>query len=173
MRSQRSLTLKGKVRADSILARSKCYTHRPDTYLQTASTISGFPLAVRRRIIHIRGMSDFPVIPSGQIHLSSDTGSARNPYASGKPFDAGKTTAPAGTGDFPPRCARNRDLLYCRYPATPSTSPQTVPGAPSYPPQSPLRGFGHAKKACPCVLRDARGPKLGENKRLPDQAYGR
>ncbi len=58
MRSERSLTLKGRVRADSIVARSKCSTHRPDTYLQTASTISGFPLAVQRRIIHIRGMSD-------------------------------------------------------------------------------------------------------------------
>lgn len=63
MRSERSLTLKGRVRADSIVARSKCSTHRPDTYLQTASTISGFPLAVQRRIIHIRGMSGFPIRP--------------------------------------------------------------------------------------------------------------
>ena len=79
-----------------------------------------------------------------QIHLSSVTGSARNPFGRGKPLGARQTTAPAATRDLPtPRCARNRDLLYRRHLAVPSTSPQTVPGVRRYPQQSPLRGFDY------------------------------
>ena len=36
-----------------------------------------------------------------QIHLSSVTGSARNPFGSGKPFGVRQTAAPAATGDLP------------------------------------------------------------------------
>jgi DinB family len=36
-----------------------------------------------------------------QLHLSSVTGSARNPFGSGKPFGARQTTAPAATRDLP------------------------------------------------------------------------
>jgi len=36
-----------------------------------------------------------------QIHLSSVTGSARNPFGRGKPLGARQTTAPAATRDLP------------------------------------------------------------------------
>jgi hypothetical protein len=49
----------------------------------------------------IPGMSDSPITHQGQVHQNSVTGSARNPFASGKLFGVRQTIAPPATRDLP------------------------------------------------------------------------
>src|ERR1700756_3215268 len=68
----------------------------------------------------------------------------------------------------PPRGAQSRDSPYHQHLAVPSTSLQTVPGALPYPPRSPLRGFGRARKrGYLSDLHDVRGREVGRKRMSP------
>jgi hypothetical protein len=84
----------------------------------------------------------------------------------------------------PPRGARSRDSQYRQRLGVPSTSLQTVPGALPYPPRSPLRGFGRARKrgylsdlhdvlpVCLAPVRTTTGRVLAERRRRGSTARG-
>jgi hypothetical protein len=129
----------------------------------------------------IRGLSDFPVTP---FPISSILDSVYSRL--GKFIQARSQVSPEIHSEaesrlvcdrrqqqrlrviFPPRCARSRDLLYRRHLAVPSTSLQTVLAVRPYPLQSPLRGFGRARRrGCLCALRGVRGPEAGRKRMSP------
>jgi hypothetical protein len=72
-----------------------------------------------------------------QIHLSSFTGSARNPFGSGKPIGVRQTTAPVATRDLP--ITLRRKSRFTVVAAVPSTSLQNCSRRPPVSPQSLVR----------------------------------
>jgi hypothetical protein len=102
-----------------------------------------------------------------QIHLSSVTGSARNPLGSGKPFGVRQTTPPAAV-IWPRRCARSGDFgiadvwQFLQFASNTSRRP------PVSITKCPLRGFGRARsRGCLCALRGIRGPEAGRKQTFP------
>jgi hypothetical protein len=127
------------------------------------------------QVSSIRGMSKFSGSPSDffdlgilqiQIHLSSVSGRGRNRFASGKLLGARQTTAPPATRDLP-TTLRTKSRFTVSL-TVPSTSLQIVPGDRPYLPQSPLRGFGRARKRRRLyALRGVRGPEVGRRQMSP------
>src|ERR1039457_91896 len=117
-------------------------------------------------------MSDSPVTPPGQIHLSSATGSARNPFASGKLFGVRQTIAPPATRDLP-TTLRTKS----RFTVSPASgsSVHFASNSSKHPPMCHEVHFAGPvapeKEAASASSAAFAVPELGENKRLPDRAY--